>query len=225
MIESEDSEEMEVDGPQSEYDSDESDDESDDEDDDEDEEEGDLRSCVDLFHHDMGEGTCVRPGTFDGCISISALQWLCHSNKSCENPKSRLNRLFSTLFGSLSRGARAVFQFYPETSSQVDLILGCAMKAGFTGGLVVDFPNSTKAKKYYLCLMTGPSAQLPQALDEQSKDHQVSIDKRSRKRQRDSKRRVHDKSWIMGKKNLARKRGEDVKSDSKYTARKRRIKF
>ena len=25
-------------------------------------------------------------------------------------------------------------------------------RAGFTGGLVVDYPNSTKAKKYYLCL-------------------------------------------------------------------------
>lgn len=26
------------------------------------------------------------------------------------------------------------------------------LRAGFTGGLVVDYPNSTKAKKYYLCL-------------------------------------------------------------------------
>lgn len=27
-----------------------------------------------------------------------------------------------------------------------------SLRAGFTGGLVVDYPNSTKAKKYYLCL-------------------------------------------------------------------------
>ena len=27
-----------------------------------------------------------------------------------------------------------------------------AMRAGFTGGVVVDFPNSTKAKKYLIIL-------------------------------------------------------------------------
>jgi len=31
---------------------------------------------------------------------------------------------------------------------QLELITQQSMKAGFTGGLVVDFPNSTKAKKY-----------------------------------------------------------------------------
>lgn len=101
-------------------------------------------TCLDLFIHDMGQGTGFRPGrfisfppsssnhivlgSFDGCISISALQWLCHSNRSHEIPKARLTRLFNTLFGCLARGARAVFQFYPETSTQIDLILGCAMK-------------------------------------------------------------------------------------------------
>lgn len=29
------------------------------------------------------------------------------------------------------------------------------MKCGFSGGLVVDFPNSKKAKKYFLCLFAG----------------------------------------------------------------------
>ena len=32
---------------------------------------------------------------------------------------------------------------------QLELITAQAMKAGFTGGLVVDYPNSTKAKKYF----------------------------------------------------------------------------
>ena len=188
----------------------------------------DPEKCIDLFHHDMGDGACFRPGTFDGCISISALQWLCHSNRSCENPKARLIRLFNTLFGSLSRGARAVFQFYPETSSQIDLILGCAMKAGFTGGLVVDFPNSTRAKKYYLCLMTGRSAELPEGLKEESEaSSQVGIGKRSRKRQHERKSlgKTRSVTWVKAKKELARSRGQDVKADSKYTARKRRTRF
>ena len=53
------------------------------------------------------------------------------------------------------RGGRAVFQFYPENARQIEMITAQSMRAGFTGGLVVDFPNSTKAKKYFLVLMTG----------------------------------------------------------------------
>jgi 18S rRNA (guanine1575-N7)-methyltransferase len=37
----------------------------------------------------------------------------------------------------------------------VELIVSCATRAGFTGGLVVDYPNSTKAKKYFLVLFAG----------------------------------------------------------------------
>ena len=29
------------------------------------------------------------------------------------------------------------------------------MKSGFSGGLIVDYPNSTRAKKYYLVLEAG----------------------------------------------------------------------
>lgn len=63
-----------------------------------------------------------------------------------------------------SRSARAVFQFYPENAEQIELITSQAMKAGFYGGLVVDYPNSTKAKKYFLVLMTGGAMLLPKGL-------------------------------------------------------------
>jgi 18S rRNA (guanine1575-N7)-methyltransferase len=49
----------------------------------------------------------------------------------------------------------------------VSLIVKQATKAGFTGGVVVDYPNSTKAKKLYLVLMCGGSAPLPQALEDE----------------------------------------------------------
>ena len=42
-----------------------------------------------------------------------------------------------------------------------------ATQAGFRGGLVVDFPHSTRAKKYFLVLMVGGSAVLPAAKGEQ----------------------------------------------------------
>jgi 18S rRNA (guanine1575-N7)-methyltransferase len=37
----------------------------------------------DLIHNDMGHGFGFRPGTFDGAVSISALQWLCSAEKTC----------------------------------------------------------------------------------------------------------------------------------------------
>lgn len=45
----------------------------------------------------------------------------------------------------------------------VQMITSAAMRAGFSGGLVVDFPNSAKAKKYYLVLMVGQSAEAVEA--------------------------------------------------------------
>jgi len=48
----------------------------------------------DLIHADMGHGFGFRPGTFDGAVSISALQWLCSAEKRCQNPIKRLNRFF-----------------------------------------------------------------------------------------------------------------------------------
>lgn len=88
---------------------------------------GDLTLC------DMGEGVPFRAGTFDGAISISALQWLCNVDKTYHKPIKRLAKFFSTLYAALSRGSRAVFQFYPASGDQVDLITQQAMKAGFTG--------------------------------------------------------------------------------------------
>lgn len=38
-------------------------------------------------------------------------------------------------------------QIYPENAAQAQLLTSSAMRAGFTGGLVVDYPHSTRAKK------------------------------------------------------------------------------
>lgn len=117
----------------------------------------------DLIHHDMGLGLPFRPGSFDGVISISALQWLCYSDSSDQDPKLRLNRFFSSLYAVLKKDARAVLQFYPETPEQAVLISQCASRVGFAGGLVVDYPNSAKSKKFYLCLSFERSYRVPVA--------------------------------------------------------------
>ena len=114
----------------------------------------------DLVHTDMGHGFGFRHGTFDGAVSISALQWLCSAEKKVQNPYKRLNKFFATLYACLIKGARCAFQFYPSGPEQVEMITSAAMKNGFTGGLIIDYPNSKKAKKYYLFLMAGYSEEI-----------------------------------------------------------------
>ncbi|KAJ3414495.1 polynucleotide adenylyltransferase [Chytridiales sp. JEL 0842] len=126
--------------------------------------------------------------------------------------------------------------FYPEDNNQIELILSSCMRSGFTGGLVVDYPNSAKAKKYYLCLFAGydgdqrASPSLPQGLTDESEGPAgVTF---SSKRARDSRRKgkgkdkPKEKDRILHKKELNKLRGKaNVPLDSKYTGRKRRIKF
>jgi 18S rRNA (guanine1575-N7)-methyltransferase len=208
--------------------------EDDDADRDDDESKDDDRpSTGDLMQHDMGTGLPFRPATFDACISISALQWLCYSNSAAQNPKRRLIRFFSSLYSVLKKSARAVLQFYPETAEQAVLISECATAVGFGGGIVVDYPNSAKAKKHYLvlsCDRTSKKQQLPQGLtgeEEQALAHvRVSKQQQDRKTKPIRKKKgIKTKEWILHKKESQRKKGKNVRPDSKYTARRRPAKF
>jgi 18S rRNA (guanine1575-N7)-methyltransferase len=179
----------------------------------------------------MGTGLPFRSATFDACISISALQWLCYSNSKAQIPKRRLTRFFSSLYSVLKKHARAVLQFYPETAEQAVLISECATAVGFGGGVVVDYPNSAKAKKHYLVLScdrapTARPSSLPQGLS--SGDHvQVSGTGRDGKKPKPirKKKGVKTKEWIVHKKETQRKKGKNVRPDTKYTARRRPTKF
>ena len=70
-------------------------------DDDDSDDEDEPESTGDLLQHDMGTGLPFRPATFDACISISALHWLCYSNSAKQNPRKRLTRFFSSLYAVL----------------------------------------------------------------------------------------------------------------------------
>ncbi|XP_003998622.1 probable 18S rRNA (guanine-N(7))-methyltransferase isoform X2 [Felis catus] len=183
----------------------------------------------DLLLGDMGQGIPFKPGTFDGCISISAVQWLCNANKKSDIPAKRLYCFFSSLYSVLVRGARAVLQLYPENSEQLELITIQATKAGFTGGVVVDFPNSAKAKKFYLCLFSGPSTFLPKALTETTDEEEAteSAFTSERIQRRMARRGVVRKSreWVLEKKERRRRQGKEVRPDTQYTGRKRKPRF
>jgi 18S rRNA (guanine1575-N7)-methyltransferase len=218
-------------------------DENDDSDDDDDDDDDDVEeSTGDLIHHDMGTGLPFRPATFDACISISALQWLCYSNSKEHNPKQRLLRFFSSLYTVLKRNGRAVLQFYPETAEQAILISETATSCGFTGGIVVDYPNSAKAKKHYLVLSFDRSnAQKKGAIDAAAAkmqhqapnhvpvggtvSHSNSASSKKPKTIRKGKNGTKTKEWVLHKKETERKRGKNVRPDTKYTARKRPAKF
>ncbi|XP_039612510.1 probable 18S rRNA (guanine-N(7))-methyltransferase isoform X1 [Polypterus senegalus] len=184
----------------------------------------------DLVLADMGHGVPFRAGTFDGCISISALQWLCNADKKSHSPPRRLYRFFSTLYSSLARGSRAVFQIYPENSDQLELITSQAMKAGFTGGMVVDYPNSAKAKKFFLCLFVGVSGALPKGLGSETVEkgvaHQAMFTgERTRFKNLKGKSLKKSKDWILEKKERRRRQGREVRADTKYTGRQRKARF
>ncbi|KAH9934726.1 S-adenosyl-L-methionine-dependent methyltransferase [Fomitopsis serialis] len=189
----------------------------------------------DLFLQDIGQGFGFRPGSFDGAISVSVIQWLLNAETShpTSSPPHRLTRFFTTLHAALRNPSRAVLQFYPTSDDQVQLITSIAQKAGFGGGVVVDYPNSNKARKVFLCLFVGGGGgaqQVPKGLEAEEEDGQARFEasrQRQRKRDKNGKRKsIKDKDWILRKKELYRRRGkEDVPRDSKYTGRKRKAVF
>lgn len=189
----------------------------------------DRETQGDLFLGDMGQGIPFKPGSFDGCISISAVQWLCNSNKKSDVPAKRLFCFFSSLYSVLVRGARAVLQLYPENSEQLELITTQATRAGFTGGVVVDYPNSTKAKKFYLCLFSGPVTVLPKGLSENPNEDEASESRFTNARVpfRLERRSLVRKSraWVLEKKERHRRQGKEVRPDTRYTGRKRKPRF
>ena len=196
--------------------------------------EGSEDNCpyADCFLRDMGDGMPFRAGLFDGVISVSALQWLCNADHAGQNPIRRMRTFFETLFACMRRSARAVLQVYPENAQQMDIMTQAALRAGFTGGLLVDYPNSAKAKKYYLTLFAGPppsNYKAPEALGTDApRQAEFESERNTRKRGRDRRKNKpvkKSREWVLKKKEVARQKGYDVKNDSKYTARKRRRAF
>lgn len=177
---------------------------------------------------DMGTGVPFRAGSFDAAISISAIQWLCNADTSYNDPKQRMMRFFNTLYAALKKGGKFVAQFYPKNEIQVEDILHSAKVAGFSGGLVVDDPESKKNKKYYLVLSSGapPLGEEQVNLDGVTMDEEnINQTRQLRQRLKNGKDKESAKTFILRKKELMKRRGRKVAKDSKFTGRKRRHRF
>ncbi len=146
--------------------------------------------------------------------SISVLQWLLNAETShpTSSPPHRLTRFFTTLHAALKNPSRAVLQFYPTSDDQIQLITSIAQKAGFGGGIVVDYPNSKKARKVFLCLFVGGGGcqqQLPKGLEGEENEEaegRALFEKRRerlRAKEKSGKRKsLKDKDWILKKKEV-----------------------
>ena len=189
----------------------------------------------DLINLDMGQGLPFRAGSIDYAISVSAIQWLCIAEKAKYNPYKRLKCFFNSLFKCLSIGARCAFQFYPANPEQLELITFSAFSCGFSGGVVTDFPHSSKKRKFYLFLQAGETKEsieevmksIPKNEEEndsgEEEDEKVEVgrEKRNRKRKKDRKKVYKSREWIMKRKDRQRQKGFDVRKDTKFTGRKR----
>ncbi|KAI9665023.1 MAG: hypothetical protein M1821_006471 [Bathelium mastoideum] len=183
----------------------------------------------DLFLADAGQGVPFRPGAFDAAISISAVQWLCGVERAEESAAGRLARFFAGLYASLRRGARAVCQFYPRDRAQREMVTGAAVRAGFGAGLLID-DEGTKSEKTYLVLSVG-GGDITGVIGGLEGEIEVEDQRRrARERGKVSGRQKAamvkgSKAWILKKKDQAERKGMVVKPNSRYTGRKRRIKF
>jgi 18S rRNA (guanine1575-N7)-methyltransferase len=181
----------------------------------------------DLFLQDAGQGVPFRAGTFDAAISISAIQWLCNVENSTDTAQGRLGKFFNALYASLKRGGRAVCQFYPKNDLQKKMISQAAIKAGFGAGLLEDDPG-TKSTKTYLVLTVGGGelhGDITGVVDGMDNVDIMDERKRALGKMKRGKEQKGSKGWILRKKEQQRSKGAVVKPDSKYSGRKRKIRF
>ncbi|KAK9931657.1 hypothetical protein M0R45_018927 [Rubus argutus] len=165
----------------------------------------------DLLLGDMGQGLGLRSGVIDGAISILSgsvksfhvkivFSIGCgNADKSSHNPRLRLKAFFGSLYRCLARGARAAFQLYPENLDQRELIVSSAMRAGFSGGIVVDFPNRKPDGFHF----RQAQAQEKAANNKKGKGERMDTEEEG----------------------TDEKKGNVVPPDTKYTARKRKSRF
>jgi len=90
--------------------------------------------------------------TFDGIISISALQWI--TGKSYSEVIEHFNKTAREFYRVLKKKGKAVIQFYPKTEEEFNIVIESFKKAGFSILIAEDFPN-TKKRKRYLILTKG----------------------------------------------------------------------
>ncbi len=93
-----------------------------------------------------------KPNSFDGIISISALQWIYREMKNKEMKKLFIDLILS-FYKVLKFGSKAIFQFYPKNKIILEHMKNIInSNSNFKGGFIIDNPNNPKKRKIFLIL-------------------------------------------------------------------------
>jgi 18S rRNA (guanine1575-N7)-methyltransferase len=88
-----------------------------------------------------------RENEFDHCISISAYNFAAENATSKEMMLKLIQDAITTLTRVLANNARVVIEFYPTELQQEQFLLALKLSK-FSGGLLINDPNTKKEKKY-----------------------------------------------------------------------------
>ena len=103
-----------------------------------------------VLRGDFAQGLPFRERAFDGCVSVSAAQWLCVGDDAAR--RAKLHRFFAALRRCLRPGARAVLQIYPDTVRDTRTMEDAAAREGCVAVAVTAHPHRTPNKKIFLCV-------------------------------------------------------------------------
>ena len=96
-----------------------------------------------------------RSNTFDGLISISALQWV-YTDINNKRMTNNLTNLIKSFFYVLKPNSKAIIQFYPKNTVLMDQIGKLIVNVSkFKGNYIIDNPNNPKKRKVFLKLEKG----------------------------------------------------------------------
>ena len=103
-----------------------------------------------VLRGDFAQGLPFRERAFDGCVSVSAAQWLCVGDDAAR--RAKLHRFFAALRRCLRPGARAVLQIYPDTVRDTRTMEDAAAREQCVAVAVTAHPHRTPNKKIFLCV-------------------------------------------------------------------------
>jgi len=94
-----------------------------------------------------------KPNSFDGIVSISALQWI-YRGFNKELDKLRMVELAKSFHSVLKKNGTIIIQFYPKSLKILEEIGKIFVKyASLEGGYIIDNQNNPKKRKIFLKLL------------------------------------------------------------------------
>ncbi len=92
--------------------------------------------------------------SFDGIVSISALQWV--SSRADFAAKTELRKTAFEFYRVLRKNGRVLIQFYPKSEEEMNAVAKEFKSAGFSGSIQIDNERNARKRRIYLILEKEP---------------------------------------------------------------------